>query len=54
MLLQINVPVINPPVFFQMQKPEKKKKKGRETVWVYQVQKFKKGICGVLPNENQI
>lgn len=53
MLLQINVPVINPPFFFQIQKPEKKTY-GRETVWVYQVQKFKKGICGVLPNENQI
>lgn len=30
MLLQINVPVINPPVFLQMQKPEKKKKKGEK------------------------
>lgn len=37
-----------------MWKPKEKNIYGRETVWVHEVQKFKKGICEVLCNENQI
>lgn len=53
-VLQIYTPAINLPLSLLNVIAKRKKKNGRETVWVHQVQKFKKGICGVLSNENQI
>lgn len=56
-VLQIYAPAINLPLSLLnviAKREIKKKSYDGETVWVYQVQKFKKGISGVLSHENQI